>query len=173
MKTITSEYFHEKTGHPPTNDDLERANCPDQGKVGHTNCGWCSFCDMPRTACALFTKDTVTVLPFGLEDAIEVIEVTVKEFVEQYNLECDGDPFIGGSTPKFLTIGIYHATPKAAIMLINHLREEKISLILVRMIMRAVLRYLEDHLGDEIDSAQLLELTRTVLKLIDRRENDE
>jgi hypothetical protein len=37
---ITATYFQIATGHKPENDDLERSNCPDQGKPGHWHCGW-------------------------------------------------------------------------------------------------------------------------------------
>lgn len=37
---ITAEHFQEATGHAPQQDDLERSNCPDAGKIGHDFCGW-------------------------------------------------------------------------------------------------------------------------------------
>jgi hypothetical protein len=41
MKTeITAEMFEAATGDKPVNDDLERANCPDEGKFCHWGCGW-------------------------------------------------------------------------------------------------------------------------------------
>lgn len=49
---ITSEKFEERVGSPPIQDDLERVNCEDAGKVGHHQCGWCKECDKPRFICA-------------------------------------------------------------------------------------------------------------------------
>lgn len=46
--TITAEHFEQRTGHPPKNDDLERANCPRAGEVGHTCCGWDTAADLPE-----------------------------------------------------------------------------------------------------------------------------
>lgn len=46
---ITAEQFEKATGVPPINDDLERANCPDAGKVGHTGCGWDHEHNLPNT----------------------------------------------------------------------------------------------------------------------------
>lgn len=47
MSTITSEHFESRTGYPPEQDDLERANCPDAGKPGHYYCGWHPTRDLP------------------------------------------------------------------------------------------------------------------------------
>lgn len=33
--------FEKKTGYKPENDDLDRVNCEDVGKIGHQQCGWC------------------------------------------------------------------------------------------------------------------------------------
>lgn len=52
--TITKEYFTEKVGRPPENDDLERCNCKDAGKLGHYACGWCKKCDLPVFMCGHF-----------------------------------------------------------------------------------------------------------------------
>lgn len=37
---ITAEWFEQATGRKPENDDLDRVNCLDAGKVGHLMCGW-------------------------------------------------------------------------------------------------------------------------------------
>ena len=46
---ITREKYIQATGHEPKDDDLERANCTDAGKVGHFHCGWDEEKDLPRT----------------------------------------------------------------------------------------------------------------------------
>lgn len=43
---ITAEHFKKRTGRKPTQDDLQRANCPIRG-TGHYGCGWCGFHDKP------------------------------------------------------------------------------------------------------------------------------
>lgn len=45
---MTAEQFYYVTGHDPENDDLERANCPEGGKLGHDSCGICEHCGYPR-----------------------------------------------------------------------------------------------------------------------------
>lgn len=40
-KEISEEYFIERVGRAPENDDLERCNCKEAGKIGHFYCGWC------------------------------------------------------------------------------------------------------------------------------------
>jgi hypothetical protein len=44
---ITKEYFTEKVGRAPEQDDLERCNCKDAGKVCHSQCGWNYERDLP------------------------------------------------------------------------------------------------------------------------------
>ena len=39
--TWTREDFVDATGRLPEQDDLDRANCPDAGKLGHQSCGIC------------------------------------------------------------------------------------------------------------------------------------
>lgn len=46
---ITYEQFEKATGFPPENDDLERVNCPEAGKLGHWSCGWNYAADLPFT----------------------------------------------------------------------------------------------------------------------------
>lgn len=48
---MDAKEFEEKTGRKPVNDDLERVNCPDAGKVGHFGCGWCNGCNKPAYEC--------------------------------------------------------------------------------------------------------------------------
>lgn len=48
---ITAEYFKEKVGREPEDDDLDRCNCPDAGKVGHLMCGWCRAHNSPVFMC--------------------------------------------------------------------------------------------------------------------------
>jgi hypothetical protein len=48
---IDAKQYAARVGHPPIEDDLERANCPDAGQVGHYFCGWCERCDRPRFLC--------------------------------------------------------------------------------------------------------------------------
>lgn len=45
---MNAEQFKSITGNEPENDDLERANCPEGGKLGHDNCGVCNHCGYPR-----------------------------------------------------------------------------------------------------------------------------
>ena len=49
MKTVKE--FEAAMGRPPEDDDMERVNCPDAGKILHTCCGWCEDCDRPMFAC--------------------------------------------------------------------------------------------------------------------------
>jgi hypothetical protein len=44
---ITEGKFVERVGHYPRDDDLDRSNCPDAGKVGHMLCGWDAELDLP------------------------------------------------------------------------------------------------------------------------------
>lgn len=47
-KEITREMFIAATGYEPVNDDLERCNCPDAGKIGHQSCGWNDVDNIPN-----------------------------------------------------------------------------------------------------------------------------
>ncbi len=53
---ITEKEFIEMTkkiipeGIPPEQDDLERCNCPNAGKIGHEHCGICIH-NLPRFMC--------------------------------------------------------------------------------------------------------------------------
>lgn len=44
--------FIYRTGYAPVQDDLERVNCSEAGKIGHQQCGWCEKCDAPRFQCS-------------------------------------------------------------------------------------------------------------------------
>ena len=48
MKEITAEMFKEATGYDPVDDDLERCNCPDAGKLAHSCCGWNKVHNKPQ-----------------------------------------------------------------------------------------------------------------------------
>ncbi len=56
-KLITREYFIERVGREPINDDLERCNCKDAGKINHLLCGWCNDCDLPKFMCQCVNFD--------------------------------------------------------------------------------------------------------------------
>ena len=48
VKHITAKDFETATGCKPTDDDLERCNCPKAGKDFHVQCGWDLKRDMPN-----------------------------------------------------------------------------------------------------------------------------
>ena len=48
---MTADLFLKLTGRRPSQDDLERVNCPISGLIGHQQCGWCETCEMPRFEC--------------------------------------------------------------------------------------------------------------------------
>ena len=48
---FTAADFDRATGRPPTDDDLERANCSKAGEIGHMNCGWCYTSNLPKFQC--------------------------------------------------------------------------------------------------------------------------
>lgn len=45
---ITAEQFKAATGRDPEDDDLERVNCPQAGRIGHLCCGWDSVWNRPQ-----------------------------------------------------------------------------------------------------------------------------
>ena len=49
--TITREMFEQATGRVPEQDDLERANCPQAGQIGHSGCGWNIGMNKPQWEC--------------------------------------------------------------------------------------------------------------------------
>lgn len=51
LPPITAAQFTRATGRAPVLDDLQRANCPQAGEVGHYGCGWCAEHDKPVWAC--------------------------------------------------------------------------------------------------------------------------
>lgn len=53
---LTEEQYIKKTGCIPIDDDLDRVNCNDWGLVGHSQCGWCGYCDAPRFQCGCTVK---------------------------------------------------------------------------------------------------------------------
>lgn len=50
MTVISAADFEKAMGQPPTNDDLDRVNCREAGKIGHLLCGWCKH-ERPRFSC--------------------------------------------------------------------------------------------------------------------------
>jgi hypothetical protein len=48
---VTPSIWHLCIGREAQNDDIERANCLDEGQPGHRGCGWCSACLKPRWMC--------------------------------------------------------------------------------------------------------------------------
>lgn len=46
---ITADVYKQATGNEPIQDDLERANCPQAGAIGHSACGWCVKNNIPNT----------------------------------------------------------------------------------------------------------------------------
>jgi hypothetical protein len=53
----SAEEFQEAFGRPPEQDDLERLNCQHIGEPGHTFCGYCQKCGVPRWECGCDTVD--------------------------------------------------------------------------------------------------------------------
>jgi hypothetical protein len=45
---IDAETYTAATGRPPQDDDLDRANCPKTGDLGHLACGWDTTRNIPR-----------------------------------------------------------------------------------------------------------------------------
>jgi hypothetical protein len=59
-KQVTEDMFAQATGFPPTQDDLERCNCSDTGRIGHFQCGWCRAHKKPRFVCGcIYVKSSV------------------------------------------------------------------------------------------------------------------
>lgn len=56
---ITEAIFHYRVGRAPEKDDLDRCNCPQAGNTGHTSCGWCGLCHMPKFMCECPTAHVV------------------------------------------------------------------------------------------------------------------
>lgn len=54
---ITSEYYQKHVGVAPINDDIDRCNCPDAGKIGHSSCGWNYMLNKPATAVSTSEDD--------------------------------------------------------------------------------------------------------------------
>lgn len=61
--TVTKEIFIDRVGREPENDDLERCNCNQAGKIGHMLCGWCPACDLPRFVCGHYQipQESITI----------------------------------------------------------------------------------------------------------------
>jgi hypothetical protein len=52
---IIAEDYKKATGDDPANDDLERCNCEDAGKMFHHSCGWCFEHNRPIFQCGCNT----------------------------------------------------------------------------------------------------------------------
>lgn len=50
-RPITAEWFRERTGFDPQDDDLERCNCKHAGAIGHLFCGWNDALNKPQFMC--------------------------------------------------------------------------------------------------------------------------
>lgn len=48
--------FKEQVGREPVDDELERCNCQEVGRVGHQLCGWCMDHKIPRFVCGCRVK---------------------------------------------------------------------------------------------------------------------
>jgi hypothetical protein len=48
---ITKKLFTYLFGRPPENDDLDRVNCSEAGKLGHRLCGICKRHRLPMFCC--------------------------------------------------------------------------------------------------------------------------
>jgi len=46
-QSLSKENYKKATGLNSVNDDLERANCPRAGELGHYSCGWSHAWDLP------------------------------------------------------------------------------------------------------------------------------
>ena len=53
---MTATEFAAKTGRAPEQDDLERVNCAQAGKIMHWQCGWCPTHDTPHFECGCRAK---------------------------------------------------------------------------------------------------------------------
>ena len=53
---MSIDEFTDCVGRPPTDDDLDRVNCPTIGGFGHTLCGWCVQHNGPRFQCGCLPK---------------------------------------------------------------------------------------------------------------------
>jgi hypothetical protein len=47
---MTEQQYVAFVGSAPTDDDLERVNCKDAGKIGHRLCGWNYCFNLPKFA---------------------------------------------------------------------------------------------------------------------------
>lgn len=54
---ITEETFRAIAGRKPQDDDMHRANCPEEGKAGHRLCGWCETHETFRMTCGCLAAD--------------------------------------------------------------------------------------------------------------------
>jgi hypothetical protein len=84
---MDKEDFMKRTGRAPVQDDLERVNCPEVGKVCHFWCGWCVWHDRPRFECGCAMITAIDLAVEGSDRTVLVISgpegITVvdKDFV--------------------------------------------------------------------------------------------
>lgn len=55
----TAKQFKEMTGHKPSQDDLERLNCDQEGDLGHFHCGYCEEHSKPRFVCGCWVSEGI------------------------------------------------------------------------------------------------------------------
>lgn len=80
---MSPEEFEKTFGFKPENDDIERAECPDAGLLGHFNCGVCPNCGMPR-----YTPSCTTQHLYDREGGvINMATVYTKEFLDNYEVQ--------------------------------------------------------------------------------------
>lgn len=48
-RPVDADTYTAATGRPPQDDDLDRANCPKAGDLGHLACGWDATRNVPKT----------------------------------------------------------------------------------------------------------------------------
>lgn len=70
LASYTRQDFYWLTGRNAIDDDLDRVNCPDAGKPGHSCCGVCPRCRMPRFSCTCDTHSHYQ-LPIIIDDVCE------------------------------------------------------------------------------------------------------
>lgn len=54
---VPEDVFKAITGREPQDDDMHRANCPDEGKPGHWMCGWCEGHETFRMVCGCIKRE--------------------------------------------------------------------------------------------------------------------
>lgn len=105
MRHITAEYFKERTGREPQDDDLQRCNCDKARQLGHMQCGWCERCDLPRFICGHKLKfkigDDVHILCGDMTGNIVVADLLIDPYYEVKITQGNGE-FKEGERYAFL-----------------------------------------------------------------------